>query len=227
VAWPPGWGSGPCSWGPPRAQATPELFRWPQLIAVTDLDSALVAVEEIIEQGEGARGDWRQAHYGRFLEIYEDYRLRQSDPSFEPARPVMAAFTRQPFDIAAAQPLISDPATAHVAELASLAYELILHLLTRFFTHTDETEEQLGILIGSAIDTMAGALRPLGSALATLPAGAAHPGFTTGFAFVADEAVRRAQQCAGKVAATLAAHVPAELRPRDGGGSTGHHANQA
>jgi Ferritin-like len=41
--------------GSPRAQATPELFRWPQLIAVTDLASASAAVDEIIEQGEGAR----------------------------------------------------------------------------------------------------------------------------------------------------------------------------
>jgi hypothetical protein len=39
--------------GSPRAQATPELLHWPQLIAVTDLASALAAVEEIIEQGEG------------------------------------------------------------------------------------------------------------------------------------------------------------------------------
>ena len=239
--------------GSPRAQATPELFRWPELIAVTGLDSALAAVEEIIEQGEGARGDWRQAHYGRFLAIYEDYRrMRRSDPAFEPARPVKAAFTRQPFDIPAAQPVISDPTTAHVAELANLAYELILHLLTRFFTHTDETGEQLGILVSSAIGTMAGALRPLGSAMATLPAGPAHPGFTAGCAFEmyytmgnlvpwrepawallyerasllaercgtaphaagADEAVRRAQECAAKVADTLAAHVPAELRAR-------------
>src|SRR5690349_20255732 len=29
--------------GPPRAQATPEMFRWPQLIAVTDLKSAQAA----------------------------------------------------------------------------------------------------------------------------------------------------------------------------------------
>jgi Ferritin-like len=41
--------------GSPRAQATPELLHWPQLIAVTDLASALAAVEEIIERGEGAR----------------------------------------------------------------------------------------------------------------------------------------------------------------------------
>ena len=39
--------------GEPRAQATPERFRWPQLIAVTDLASAHAAIDEIIEQGEG------------------------------------------------------------------------------------------------------------------------------------------------------------------------------
>src|SRR5690349_7508954 len=39
--------------GEPRAQATPERFRWPQLIAVTSLASARAAIDEIIEQGEG------------------------------------------------------------------------------------------------------------------------------------------------------------------------------
>jgi hypothetical protein len=45
--------------GPPRAQATQEYFGWPELIAVTDLASACQAIETIIEEGEGARGDWR------------------------------------------------------------------------------------------------------------------------------------------------------------------------
>jgi hypothetical protein len=31
------------------------------------------------------------------------------DPAFEPARPVIPAFTRQPFDIAELQPLLTDP----------------------------------------------------------------------------------------------------------------------
>ncbi|MGH8918128.1 MAG: ferritin-like domain-containing protein, partial [Actinomycetes bacterium] len=56
--------------GLPQSQATPERFHWPQLIAVTDLESALAAVELIVEQGEGARGDWRDAHYGRFLGMW-------------------------------------------------------------------------------------------------------------------------------------------------------------
>jgi len=170
--------------GSPRAQATPELLSWPQLIAVTDLASALAAVEEIIEQGEGCAGDWRTAHYGRFLAMWQDYHdLRQHDPMFQPARPVLPGYTRQPFGIAAPQPVITDPLTLRVAELAAMAYELVLQLLNRFFTHTDETEQQLSVLVGAAIDMMAGVLRPLASALTTLPAGPPHEHRTAGFSF--------------------------------------------
>ncbi|HEX8856852.1 MAG TPA: ferritin-like protein [Thermoleophilaceae bacterium] len=170
--------------GSPRAQATPELFHWPQLVSVLDLDSALAAVTEIIEQGEGARGDWQQAHYGRFLAMWEEYReLRKRDASFEPARPVLAAYTRQPFDVPEPQPVITDAVTHQVAELAAVAYELVIHLLTRFFTHTDETEEQLGVLVRGAIGLMGGVLRPLATAMTTLPVGEGHPGQTAGFAF--------------------------------------------
>jgi len=43
--------------------------------------SADAAIEAIIEHGEGARGDWRTARYGRFLRIWEEYRqLREQDP---------------------------------------------------------------------------------------------------------------------------------------------------
>jgi len=170
--------------GSPRAQATGERLGWPQLIAVTDLASALAAVEEIIEQGEGCAGDWRTAHYGRFLTMWRDYHdLRQRDPAFEPARPVVPGYTRQPFGIAAPQPVITDPVTFTVAGLAAMAYELVLQLLNRFFTHTDETEQQLSALIGAAIDMMAGVLRPLAAALTALPAGPPHDGSTAGFSF--------------------------------------------
>src|SRR6516164_9117927 len=170
--------------GPPRAQATPEMFHWPQLIAVTDLASARAAIDEIIEQGEGARGDWQPAHYGRFLGIWEEYRrLREQDPGFQPARPVIPAFTRQPFDIAAPQPLLTDPETRRVAELFNLGYEVLLHVLTRFFTHTDETDEQLDTLVEAAFGLMGGVMRPLGGALTRLPAGPGHPGRTAGPVF--------------------------------------------
>ena len=47
--------------GPPEAQATPEQFRWPELVAVTDARSAQLAIDTILEQGEGVRGLWRNA----------------------------------------------------------------------------------------------------------------------------------------------------------------------
>jgi hypothetical protein len=170
--------------GPVQTQATPELFHWPQLITVHDLASATAAIGEIIEQGEGARGDWRNAHYGRFLGIWEEYlKLTQADPRFEPARPVIPAFTRQPYDIEEPQPLLTDPLTRAVAEVFNLGYETLLQLLNRFFTHTDETAEQLDTLTGSAFSLMGGVLGPLGRTLTRLPAGPEHPGRTAGPTF--------------------------------------------
>jgi Ferritin-like len=170
--------------GSPRAQATAELFHWPQLVAVTDLGSALAAVEEIIEQGEGAQGDWHEAHYGRFLSVRQEYdTLRQADPTFDPVRPVLPAFLRQPFDIPTPRPVITDPRARQVAELAGLAYELTLHVLLRFFTHTDETDAQLGALVKAAMALMGRVLRPLGTELTTMPVGTSHPGRTAGFSF--------------------------------------------
>jgi hypothetical protein len=170
--------------GPLRAQATPELFRWPQLVAVHDLKSATSAINEIIEQGEGARGDWRPAHYGRFLGIWEEYQnLKAADPQFEPAHPVIPAFTRQPYDIDTPQPLLTDPLTRRVAEVFNLGYETLLQVLNRFFTHTDETDEQLQMLVGAAFGLMAGVLGPLGRALTRLPAGPDHLGRTAGPTF--------------------------------------------
>ena len=170
--------------GSPRAQATPEMFHWPQVVAVTDLDSALRAVGEIIEQGEGARGHWEDAHYGRFLRMWDEYHaLRNADPGFEPARPVVAAFTRQPFDLTDPVTVITNPEAHRVAEVTTIAYEVLLHLLTRFFTHTDETDEQLGLLMSVAFDLMGNIIRPLGHALTQLPVGAIADGRNAGFAF--------------------------------------------
>jgi hypothetical protein len=57
---------------------------------------------------------------------------------------------------------------------------MVLQLLLRFFTHTDETEQQLDILAHSAIGTMGRVLRPT---LTTLPIGPEHPDRTAGFSF--------------------------------------------
>ena len=71
--------------GPPRAQATPEYFGWPELVPVTDLASAQRAIDEILEQGEGPRGDWQNAHFGQFVAILDEY-LRPRRPTWPSTR---------------------------------------------------------------------------------------------------------------------------------------------
>ena len=82
--------------GPSRAQAIPENFTWPELVTVTDLASAQEAIDTILEQGEGARGEWEHAHFGQFVQILDEYReMLAANPAFEPVRPVMFATVRR------------------------------------------------------------------------------------------------------------------------------------
>src|SRR5262245_60323624 len=82
--------------GPPRAQATSTDFRWPELVAVTDVASAQRALDMILEQGEGVRGHWQIAHFGQFVRILDEYRgMMAANPAFAPVRPVMFARVRR------------------------------------------------------------------------------------------------------------------------------------
>ena len=54
----------------------------------TDVESAQRAIDTILEQGEGAPGDWQSAHFGQFVEILDEYRrLPLQNPAFDPGAP--------------------------------------------------------------------------------------------------------------------------------------------
>jgi Ferritin-like len=169
--------------GPPRAQATQQHFAWPELIQVTDLALAVKAIETIIEQGEGARGDWHEAHYGKFLQIAQEYRqLQEQDPSFEPARPAVAAYVRPPSDTSHFR-LISDALTAEISELFNASYQVLLQVLIRYFIHGTEDDEELTTLSNVAVDVMFQLIKPLGELLTKLPVGPDLPGKMAGPSF--------------------------------------------
>ncbi len=169
--------------GPPRAQATQQYFAWPELVAVTNLNSAIQAIETIVEEGEGARGDWQHAHYGKFLQVYNEYQaLKQQDPSFEPTRPVRPAFVRQPADTGPVD-LISDPVTAGVSNLFNASYATLLSILNRFFLHGGESDEEFKMLSDISVDMMFNVIRPVGTLLTTLPIGPHLPGVMAGASF--------------------------------------------
>src|SRR5215469_1949605 len=169
--------------GPPRAQATEPHFRWPELIAVTDLASASRAIEEILEQGEGPRGHWRDAHFGQFVRILDEYQqMSAANPAFDPVRPVVAANVRpseRPVEVA----LITDPLTARATDLFNVVYEILLQTFERFFAHTEETDAQLTVLADVTLDLMFRGIKPLGELITKLPAGPEYPGQTAGPSF--------------------------------------------
>jgi hypothetical protein len=169
--------------GPAFQQADETTFGWPDLHPITDLDGTNRAIERIVEQGEGARGDWANAHYGRFLAVLDDYRaMRKQDPGFEPAHPVAAAAMRAVEGIEP-EVYITDPATGGCSDLFNAVYELILQMIARYFAFGHETPAQRQILAHTAVGLMFRAIKPLGLLLARLPVGPGHPGVTAGANF--------------------------------------------
>jgi hypothetical protein len=169
--------------GPPQSQITSATFSWPQLVAVTDLSTALTAINAIVEQGEGPRGDWRDAHFGRFKRVLDEFlAMRDAAPAFEPARPVITARVRfgegEP-----AGPIIDDPRTAAVADLFNVVYEALLLVFYRLLARIDETTAETAVLADVAVGLMYDAIEPLGKLLGTMPVGAGSAGATAGAPF--------------------------------------------
>ena len=146
--------------GPPQAQITQANFAWPQLAPVTDLAGATAAIVAIVEQGEGPRGDWRDAHFGRFKRVLDEYLgMRAADPTFEPARPVLAARVRLG-EGEAGGPLIGEPLTARAADLFNVAYEVLLQVLYRLLARIDESDAETPVLADVAVGLMYDAIEP-------------------------------------------------------------------
>ena len=169
--------------GPPRAQASAKHFRWPELVTVTDAASAQRAIDEILEQGEGPRGAWQDAHFGQFVTILDEFeQLRQANRAFDPARPVIAANVR-PSERDPGCLLVTDPAAKRVMDLFNVCYEILLLAFQRFFAHTEESDAQLAALADATVALMVGVVAPLGNLITTLPAGPEYPGRTAGPSF--------------------------------------------
>ena len=122
------------------------MFEWSELTAVTDLASAKAAIELIVEQGEGARGHWRDAHFGKFLALAGGLPGDQGGrPGLRAGPPGRARLRAPPPHVEAATLTITDPLTAQVADLFNAK-----HLMNWV-------------------------MRPLGSLLTTLPVGPDRP----------------------------------------------------
>jgi hypothetical protein len=154
--------------GPPAAQVTDTFSVRLDLRPVGDRESALAAIDDIIEDGEGAPTDRDTSHYGRFLAI----RLAYAEAEyFEAARPVVRnPQTREHLGTAGPGELLTHELSLQVAELFNEVYAAALRVLQQFFAFDGETEEQREALKAAAGHLMSIGIRPISEVLTDLPA---------------------------------------------------------
>lgn len=157
------------------------------IIQVVDLNTALDAIVEIIEEGEGIQAPpayIEHTHYCIFTEILEE--LSDERRRFEAARPVVRnPLTRMHPDITAPREvnLITRPETREIAGLFNLTYELLLLMLLYLYGgRRKNVQESIALMNAIFFPLMTMFIRPLSETLTQLPAfknkkGNAGPGF--------------------------------------------------
>jgi Ferritin-like len=172
--------------GSPAQQMTRDLVHFPDLVAVTDRDTALKAIHTITHQGEGTLKDRDDSHFGAFLSMLKellDSRLHGAN--FAPARPALVnpdSGLGRGYG-ASANP-IEHPLTQQVAGLFDSAYGLMLRMLAwSFEVENTGIEATVREFCRTAIDFMPRVLLPLGEGLMLMPAGERYRGRTAGPGF--------------------------------------------
>jgi hypothetical protein len=135
---------------------------------VSDFDSALAAIELIIETGEGCSNKRVTSHYVRLCELQKDFEAVLAQPgAFDPARNMGENPIANPprgFKSEPGRTLLHHPDAVAVAEIFDAVYEITLQMLARFFTFPDDK-----VLEGMAFrPLMTMAIRPLGEILGEL-----------------------------------------------------------
>ena len=155
---------------------------------VTDLPSALAAVDLIIEQGEAATTEGDEGHFFAFKGILDEYStLRAEDPDFEPARKVVDNPTT---DAGQGVSTLTAPRAVACAGLFDASYRTMLRFLLRLLISTDESPEESSALTAVAFfPLMTMVIRPLAEVLTALPAHSPDDGWRAGPPFALDGSV--------------------------------------
>lgn len=156
--------------GDPALQIGPALMDLPGLFPVTDLASALKAVQVIVEQGEGGRGCASESHFERFQKMAEQYdAFLAADPGFEPFRPVVSdPVMLAPIDECGAVHVAARD-SSRVLDLANAVYGLMLRLLASGTGMASGTDALRRVEIDGAVDLMH-VINALAVALTEMPA---------------------------------------------------------
>jgi len=151
--------------GNPALQLDATLAPLPGVAPVTDLASALAAIETIVTQGEGAGDEHADSHFMRFCRIgLELAALTEADPTFEPAwpaatNPVMNA----PIHAQHERVFVDHPQNARWLDIGNALYTTSLRCLLQGFGATERSAKATWLAASFAL--MRGVV-PVGQGLA-------------------------------------------------------------
>ena len=162
-------------------QLGPEIVELPGLTSLAGLDDALLALQVIVEQGEGARHESSTSHFARFSAIKAQWhKLRIANPEFRPAHPAAHDPVMRVPPEGEKRIWITAPQARARLDLANGAYAALIAVLYQLYEPAGEATRKA--LAGCALALMS-VLTVLGEALARMPASPEHPGVNAGLTF--------------------------------------------
>ena len=194
----------------PALQIGPELADFPDLVRVTDADSAREAIRRIRHQGEGSVQDRDDCHFGIFTKIQSDLAAEaRRDSKFAPAMAVVENPAARPYPGATR---VTDPVALRLMSLFDDAYGLTIRALAWTFGAANPREPVTIGFARFAIRTMVAVLRPLGEVLMRLPSGVAGLNAGPSFSISRHVPLPDDRQVARTVARERGTEIAAELR---------------
>lgn len=162
-------------------QVGPDVVSLPNLVTIRCLDTAVVAIDAIVRQGEGSSASEERSHYQRFLAIRDSYGKIVADrPDFRPARPAAHnPVMRRPPNPDGRVWIDSEPA-ASLVDIGNAIYNHSLRCLAMAWSGVPKDAQRA--LVDAAIELMT-ILSPVAQHLTELPANAEQSGCTAGLSF--------------------------------------------
>lgn len=151
---------------------------------VTDLATAVAAIDVVIEQGEGSPSEQEESHYRSFLGIRDEVAaLLREDPDFAPALPVADS----PVLRRSAEPngtcYVDHPEAAALLDFGCACYGLLLRCLVQCFGRAGDNRKAQQETLMSASLALMHVLADASTRLARLPATTIDPGVNAGMSF--------------------------------------------
>jgi CDGSH-type Zn-finger protein/uncharacterized Fe-S cluster protein YjdI len=203
--------------GDPRLQLSSSTIGLPRVTEVVDLETASLAIDTIVTQGEGAPRCPGHSHYSRFSAIRNELeRVLADDPGFAPASHVAHNPVMRPPPISDGLVWVDAEPAASVLDVANAIYAFTLRSLGVLCSPVVLLGDARALAI-EATTTGMRALTPIAELLTELPASTTDPKVRAGMTFTMSRslhplpeprsALRALHEGIAAVAAGIRSHV--------------------